>query len=127
MNEKIAIIGSGLMGHGIAQIFAAQGYSVTIIDPHAASLKTVPERVRSNLRAMMASGVAFSSPVDEIVSRIRLSTKMEPNAEEANFVIEAVFEDMPLKQQIFFDLDRLCPPETILCSNIYTIIFNRKI
>ncbi|MFK7802600.1 MAG: 3-hydroxyacyl-CoA dehydrogenase family protein [Anaerolineae bacterium] len=115
-NEKIAVIGSGLMGHGIAQIFAVHGHSALIIDPSQESLATVGDRVRANLEAMLAHGVMLADDLDTIIGRISLSTDMADCA-GCDFVIEAVFEDMALKQSIFSQLDKICPAETILCSN----------
>ena len=66
---------------------------------------------------MTAHGISFADEIDVINSRIHLTPDMKSGVDGAEFVIEAVFEDMPLKQQIFADLDRLCPPTTILCSN----------
>ncbi|MEM7117215.1 MAG: 3-hydroxyacyl-CoA dehydrogenase family protein [Chloroflexota bacterium] len=114
--ERIAIIGSGLMGHGIAQIFAVHGHDVTVIDPNEASLATVHERISNNLATMQAHGVELTEPIETSVARVALSTALD-DAKDADFVIEAVFEDMVLKQQVFADLDAICPPETILCSN----------
>ena len=116
LKETIAIIGSGLMGHGIAQIFAVHGHDVTVIDPNEASLANVHERISNNLTIMQAHGVELQEPIETSVARVALSTAMA-DAKNANFVIEAVFEDMALKQQVFADLDAICPPETILCSN----------
>ena len=115
-NETIGVIGSGLMGHGIAQIFAVHGYSVLVVDPNQQSLATVAARVRANLEQMLAHGVALADDVDTIIGRISLSTDMADCA-HCDFVIEAVFEDMSLKQRIFAELDDICPEETILCSN----------
>ena len=64
--EKIAVIGSGLMGHGIAQIFAAHGHPVLIIDPNQASLDTVHERIVANLTAMVAT--ASPLPMNRMLS-----------------------------------------------------------
>ncbi len=116
MNEKIAVIGSGLMGHGIAQIFAAHGHSVVVIDPNEASLATVGERIAANLATMRAHGRVFADGDEVIVGRVEVSAEMTA-ASDADFVIEAVFEDMSLKQRIFAELDKICPPTTILCSN----------
>lgn len=116
MQETIAVIGSGLMGHGIAQIFAVHGHDVTVIDPNETSLATVHERISNNLKTMQSHGVELTEQIETSVARVALSTALE-DAKNANFVIEAVFEDMALKQQVFADLDTICPPETILCSN----------
>lgn len=115
--EKIAVIGSGLMGHGIAQIFAVQGHEMVVIDPNQESLATVHERISGNLTAMAASGISFAEDIPSIVGRVQLASSIETAVPGANFVFEAVFEDLALKQEVFATLDRLCPPETILCSN----------
>lgn len=116
MNEKIAVIGSGLMGHGIAQVFACAGHAVVVVDPVSQALQTVAERVRGNLETMLTHGRSFADDVDAIIGRISTSTDMQACA-DCDIVIEAVFEDMALKQRIFAELDAICPPDTILCSN----------
>ncbi len=117
MKAKIAVIGSGLMGHGIAQIFACHGHDVTVVDPHEASLQNVHNRIQENLNTMVAHGVDLGDEIEAINGRIHLATNMQSGVVDADFVFEAVFEDMGLKQQIFSELDRICPPATILCSN----------
>ncbi len=114
--KTIGVIGSGLMGHGIAQIFACYGHRVIIADPNRDSLNTVRERVQSNLQTMMAHGVTFADSAEVIASRIELTETMSDCA-GCDFVVEAVFEDMSLKQRVFAELDQICPPSTILCSN----------
>lgn len=114
---KVAVIGSGLMGHGIAQVFAVAGHNVAIVDPNEASLQAVPGRIRANLQAMLAHGVPLPDEIDVILQRIRLTTDLADGCQGVGFVTEAVFEDMALKQQIFADLDAVCPPEVILASN----------
>lgn len=116
-NEKIAVIGSGLMGHGIAQVFAVHGHDVVVIDPDQASLATVQQRITANLTAMAAAGVSFAADIETITARVQLAEAIETAVPGSDFVFEAVFEDLALKQEIFAALDRLCPPETILCSN----------
>lgn len=116
-NQKIAVIGSGLMGHGIAQVFACAGHSVTIVDPNEASLHAAPDRIRSNLTQMAEHGVTLNDSIDEILERVQVTTDMAEECAGADFVTEAVFEDMALKQRVFEELDQICPPETVLCSN----------
>jgi 3-hydroxybutyryl-CoA dehydrogenase len=115
--ERIAIVGSGLMGHGIAQVFGARGHTVVVIDPDAHSLNTVKDRVRANLTLLIKRGVEMGEARDTILNRIQLTTDMEAGCQGAKFVFEAVFENMSLKQEVFAQLDRLCPMETVLCSN----------
>lgn len=114
---KVAVIGSGLMGHGIAQVFAVAGHDVTVIDPNENSLHSVSERIRENLRAMIAHDVQLPDEVDTILKRVHLKTELAEGCRDVAFVTEAVFEDMALKQQIFARLDAICPPEVVLCSN----------
>ena len=119
--EAIAVIGSGLMGHGIAQAFAVRGHAVTVVDPHAASLTTVPERVHANLTTLAHQQIDLGADIDTIVRRIALTTDLEQGVAGATFVFEAVFEDLALKQDLFARLDRACPPHTVLCSNTSVI------
>ena len=105
------------MGHGIAQVFACGGHSVTIVDPNQENLQAAPERICTNLEQMAEHGVELGDPIGTILERIHLTSDMTNGCANASFVIEAVFEDMALKQRIFAELDELCPPETVLCSN----------
>ena len=119
--ERIAVIGAGLMGHGIAQIFAAHGHPVRLHDANLDILNSAKDRVRANLVNMAEQGVVFGDGVDEIVARIHTTDDLAAACAEAEFVFEAVYENLELKQRIFADLDRLCPTETVLCSNTSVI------
>jgi 3-hydroxybutyryl-CoA dehydrogenase len=111
--ERIAVIGAGLMGHGIAQVFASQGHPVAIYDVMAEALARVPERVRSNLRAL---GEPESS-----ADRITLHDTISSAVAGADMVIEAALEKLPLKQEIFRELAALTSPDCILASNTSVI------
>ena len=115
--QHIAVIGSGLMGHGLAQIFAAHGHPVTVIDPNEDSLTTTKDRIRANLEVMIEHGIRFADAPDAIIARVDLATDMAAAGDGPAFVFEAVFEDMALKQRVFAELDQICQPATILCSN----------
>ena len=119
--ERIAIIGAGLMGHGIAQIFAFHGHPVWLVDDNQDALDSAKRRVHANLTNMFEHGVKFGAGVEEILDRIEVTVDMAIACDGSDFVFEAVFEDLELKQRIFADLDQLCPPETILCSNTSVI------
>ena len=114
--ERIMVVGAGLMGHGIAQIFALHGHPVWLVDSNAQSLDSAQERVRANLTNMAKHGVDLGADIQESLDRISTTADMAVCA-DCDFVIEAVFENLELKQHIFADLDRMCPPETVLCSN----------
>jgi 3-hydroxybutyryl-CoA dehydrogenase len=111
--EPIAVVGAGLMGHGIAQVFAVAGHPVRITDESAAALATVHERVRRNLERIGGDTAA--------VARIEPCASLEQAVEGAAFVTEAVAEDLPLKRALFAKLDAATAPETILASNTSVI------
>jgi 3-hydroxybutyryl-CoA dehydrogenase len=119
--ERIAVIGAGLMGHGIAQVFAAAGHPVRLFDNDLGTLRTAHGRVRANLTAMARGGVDLGAGIDEIVGHIDTAPELATACEGCDFVFEAVFESLELKQGIFAKVDRLCPPQTILCSNTSVI------
>ena len=119
--QGIGVIGAGLMGHGIAQIFAVRGYSVVLMDVKEELLSKALEGVRSNLTMMAEKGIGSREDIDPTLSRIKTTVDMVKAADGAQCVIEAVFENLELKQKIFQDLDSLCPEETILATNTSVI------
>jgi len=114
---SVAVVGAGLMGHGIAQEFAQHGFRVRIFESEVARRETVQQRVESNLNLLAAQGVFPSEDIATTLSRIRVYDALEPAVKGARLVIEAVFENLELKQSIFQQLDKLCPAEAILASN----------
>jgi 3-hydroxybutyryl-CoA dehydrogenase len=121
MIENVAVIGAGLMGHGIAQIFADQGYAVTLMDLEPSLLSGALKKIRSNLSLMAERGIGRPEDMDNALSRIRTTLEMKEAAEGSQFVIEAVSENLELKQKVFRELDSLCPPDTILATNTSVI------
>jgi 3-hydroxybutyryl-CoA dehydrogenase len=111
--ERIAVVGAGLMGHGIAQVFASHGHPVAIYDVFPEALARVPGRVRANLRAL---GQPESS-----ADRITLHDTMAAAVGNADLVIEAALEKLPLKQEIFRELAALTRLDCILASNTSVI------
>jgi 3-hydroxybutyryl-CoA dehydrogenase len=120
-SEQITVVGAGLMGHGIAQLFAASGHSVRLVDVNDDLLGSAKEQVGFNLRNMRDKGVDFDADISQILDNISTTTELGPACDGSAFVFEAVFEDLELKQSLFAELDTLCPPETILCSNTSVI------
>lgn len=118
--EQITVVGAGLMGHGMAQIFAVHGHKVQIVDVNEDLVNSVKDRVRTNLDNMVKQGVQFGS-LDEIVDNIYPRVDLATACQGSAFVFEAVFENLELKQQLFADLDRICPPDVVLCSNTSVI------
>jgi 3-hydroxybutyryl-CoA dehydrogenase len=111
--KRIAIIGAGLMGHGIAQVFAAAGNSVRIFDPHPETLASVLQRIRSNLKDL------GQDPA--IADRVETRSEIPAAVQDANFVVEAAVENLEAKQQIFAEIEAVVSSDTILASNTSVI------
>jgi len=110
MSGRIAVVGAGLMGHGIAQVFAVAGHDVTVTDSMPEVLATVPARVASNLERIQAD----PAPV---VARITTEERLEDAVAGADFVFEAAPEDLNLKRDLFERMSRAAGPDTILATN----------
>lgn len=119
--ENIAVIGAGLMGHGLAQIFAVHGYPVKLMDLNEELLGKAIENIRSNLRLMAEKGIGHLDEIEPAIGKIDTTVDLNEAAAVAHFVVEAVSENLELKQRIFKDLDSLCSPETILATNTSVI------
>ena len=115
--SRIAVIGGGLMGHGIALTFARAGHAVRVTDPVAETLATVPERIAESLRLLGAS----QPKIDAALTKITLSSSVEDAVGAASHVFEAAPERLVLKQQIFAQIEAAAPAEAILASNTSVI------
>ena len=115
--SQIAVIGAGLMGHGIAQEFASAGYSVYLHDVTHEQLETALTQIERNLNVLASNAIIQQDSISHTLQRIQTSTELEAVAGNADFVVEAVTENLTLKQQIFGKLDAICQPHTILASN----------
>ena len=113
---RLAVIGNGIIGHGVTQVFATAGIPVTMIGRSRDSLAKALERMRASLADFVAHGLVEAGDVDAIIARVGTSTSLE-DAAGADFVIEAVTEDLPLKLDIFERLDAICPPPAVLGSS----------
>jgi 3-hydroxybutyryl-CoA dehydrogenase len=118
---KVAVVGGGLMGHGIAQIFALAGYEVGLSDISSEVLEQVGPKVRTNLEQMAGYGLVDPDAIPGALRRIHTTTDMPQAVEGAGLVFEAVVENLELKQKIFSELDALCPDGTILATNTSVI------
>ena len=118
--RQIAVVGAGLMGHGIAQDFAAGGYDVRLTSRSKAGLNRAEGQIRNNLDRMAALGVFDRSRTEEVMNRVHLCSGLDNAVDRADLVIEAVYEDLPLKQRLFKQLDLACPAHTILASTTST-------
>lgn len=118
--QRVAVLGLGTMGHGIAQTFAAAGCSVTAYDEGEAARSTSIERIRSNLTQMAAENLINASAVEPTIERIAVVDQPNRAVEGAEFVVEAVLEDLPLKQELFAQLEAWALPDAVLASNTST-------
>ena len=114
---RVAVIGAGLMGHGIAQEFAHAGYHVYLQDVAEAHLQTARTQIAKNLNMLAENDIIAGEQIPATLARIQTDTGLKAVAENADFVVEAVTENLSLKQEVFAKLDALCPPHTILASN----------
>ncbi len=119
--EKITVVGSGLMGRGIAQVFACHGHSVWLMDVENRQLIEAKSQIEISLKKLIASEFKFQGDVNEIIGRISLTTDMAEACQNCDIAVEAVFEKLELKQKIFQNLDELCPVNAVLCSNTSVI------
>jgi 3-hydroxybutyryl-CoA dehydrogenase len=110
---RIAVIGAGLMGHGIAQVFAGAGHDVAITDAARQNLDTVKARIAANLRDLGED--------ESAAARVRPCAELAEAVRNADYVVEAVSEDLPLKQKLFAEIERHVRRDTILASNTSVI------
>jgi len=119
-SEKVAVLGLGTMGHGIAQTFAVAGLSVGCFDEQAAASASLVERVRTNLGHFEEAGLVEADSIAPSLARLTVSASEGEAVEGAQFVVEAVREDLETKQDLFARVEQLVSRECILASNTST-------
>jgi 3-hydroxybutyryl-CoA dehydrogenase len=120
MAGRLAVVGAGLMGSGIAQVAAQAGWQVTLRDLDDAAVQRGLAAVRASLERFAAKGTLPAGEVDPILARITPTTDLAAAA-DADVVVEAVFEQLDVKQEVFGALDRICRPEAVLATNTSAI------
>ena len=119
--RQIAVVGAGLMGHGIGQNFAQEGYSVMLYDLNHSILERALVQIRSNIETFVEMGLDTKENIEKTLSRIRISVDLQEAVQESYFVIEAAPEELVLKMNLFEALDRYCLEDAILASNTSTL------
>jgi 3-hydroxybutyryl-CoA dehydrogenase len=109
MEQKVGVVGGGLMGHGIAYLFAAAGHEVAVFEPAADIRASLPQRLQAIVELL------GDDPA--LLRRIGAHDALAPAMQGAAFVFEAAPEKLPLKQQIFAELENIVAPDTVLASN----------
>jgi 3-hydroxybutyryl-CoA dehydrogenase len=115
MIQRIAVVGAGTMGAGIAQLCAQNGFSVKIYDAFPAALETLPARLKSALDAAVLKGKMTTTQAERAYHSISPTDKLDELA-GADLVLEAASEELSLKRELFAALDKICP-EAILATN----------
>ncbi len=115
--QKVGIIGAGTMGHGIAQCFAVEGWSVRIYDALPQMTNTVLERIRANLKVFVEAGMIDPDKAAAAPARVISCDTLASAASSSELIIETISEELDLKRRLFVDLEKLVAPETILCTN----------
>ena len=122
--SRVAIVGFGTMGTGIAQVFAQSGFEVVAVDVSEEVLRRGVETIVSGpfgLRRLVERGRITEEQMREVLSRIRTTTNLAEAVSSADLVIEAVFEDLEVKRRVFRDVDAHAPKHAILASNTSTL------
>ncbi|MFI9259938.1 3-hydroxyacyl-CoA dehydrogenase family protein [Streptomyces sioyaensis] len=120
MAKKLAVIGAGLMGSGIAQVSAQAGWDVVLRDVTDEALARGKGGIEASYEKFVAKGKLAASDAEQALARITTTTDMEAAA-EADIVVEAVFERIDVKREIFQTLDKLVKDEAVLASNTSAI------
>jgi 3-hydroxyacyl-CoA dehydrogenase len=122
--SKVGVLGAGAMGSGIAQVVAQAELPVKMLDLSEILVKGGIEKIRKNLSRSVEKGKLSPQQKEEILDRIEPTINPD-DLRDCGLIIEAVFEDLALKQSLFQRLEALCPPETIFASNTSTLSITR--
>ncbi len=118
--SKVAVVGAGTMGNGIAHVFAQHGWNVALVDSSPDALARALTTIAKNLERLARKGAGSQEPGSRVLARITSSTSLEA-AQGAEIVVEAATENPRIKFDIFSAVSRLLAPESILASNTSSI------
>ncbi len=119
-STPIGIIGAGTMGAGIAQVAAASGHPVLLFDAADGAAQTGIERIHKGLERLISKGKMTAGETEELIGRIKVCKNMSDLA-PAGLVVEAIVENLEIKQQIFCELESICEDDAILATNTSSI------
>jgi 3-hydroxybutyryl-CoA dehydrogenase len=121
MIEKIAVVGAGTMGNGIAHVFAHAGFTVHLADMQETQVNKALETISKNFDRLIAKGTVTEQEKSSALSKIKTFTSIQDAVKNAQLVVEAATENIDLKLKIFRELDAAAPAECILASNTSSI------
>ena len=113
----MAVIGAGIMGAGIVQACAQVGFSVNVMDIQRDVVNRALDNIRQGVHRFVEKGRLSNKEAQDMISGVHGTTELDVAVKDADMVIEAVFEDLELKQTVFRELGLLCRPEAILATN----------
>lgn len=117
--REVAVVGTGFMGTGIAQVAAMSGYDVVVFDVRKEAVNQAMENIRWSLDKLVSKGL-FAGKPEEVLDRIRPAKDLDDLC-NAQIVIEAVYENIPVKEELLERLGRVVPPEAVIGSNTSSI------
>jgi 3-hydroxybutyryl-CoA dehydrogenase len=120
MAGRLAVVGAGLMGAGIAQVAAQAGWQVTLRDLNEEALTRGRDAIRASLDRFVAKGSVSAEDAEAAVDRIQVTVHLEELG-DADIVVEAVFERLDIKQEVFRALDKICKESAVLATNTSAI------
>jgi 3-hydroxybutyryl-CoA dehydrogenase len=120
MFKRVGVVGAGTMGNGIVQTFASFGAEVTMVDVSEAALTRAKDAISGSLARFVKKGTLPQAEADQILARIRPSTKLA-DLGAAELIVEAVAEKLEVKRSVFQELDRVAKPGAILATNTSSI------
>ena len=118
--SRVAVVGAGTMGNGIAHVFAQHGWDVTLVDVAPEALERALKTIATNIERLVKKGAGSREQAAATLARITPSAKLDA-AKDAEIVVEAASENPKTKFEVFAALCRLLPPQTILASNTSSI------
>ena len=123
--KRIAVIGAGTMGHGIAQVAAMAGYETRLTDANTDALTGAWDRIQANLAGAVSRGKLTPAQADAAVANLTPAADLEMALRDADLVIEAIVEDLAVKQALFHRLDAIVPDAAILATNTSSLSIGR--
>ncbi len=119
--KKIAVIGAGTMGNGIAHVFAQNGFEVALVDINENALERALSTIKKNLDRMISKGAITEDSKAQTIGRLRTHTSLKSGIEHADLIVEAATENEKIKLDIFRQMDEAAKPEAILATNTSSI------
>ena len=119
--KQVTLVGAGMIGYTLALHFAKAGYQVSLYSRTQQTLDKAIEGIKSNLTALLQGQADIEGEIERIISRIKRTRNLDEAIAKAPIVIESAAENLEIKQELFKELDQMCPKDTILATNTSVI------